>query len=45
MLLIRRFEERAGELYAKARIGGFLHLCIGEKATIVGSVDAVRAIF
>jgi pyruvate dehydrogenase E1 component alpha subunit len=42
MLLIRRFEERAGEMYAKAKIGGFLHLCIGEEATIVGSVDALR---
>ena len=27
MMLIRRFEERAGEMYAKAKIGGFLHLC------------------
>lgn len=26
MLLIRRFEERAGEMYARAKIGGFLHL-------------------
>jgi TPP-dependent pyruvate/acetoin dehydrogenase alpha subunit len=26
MLLIRRFEERAGEMYAKAKVGGFLHL-------------------
>jgi pyruvate dehydrogenase E1 component alpha subunit len=42
MLLIRRFEERAGEMYAKAKIGGFLHLCIGEEATVVGSVDALR---
>jgi pyruvate dehydrogenase E1 component alpha subunit len=42
MLLIRRFEERAGEMYAKAKIGGFLHLCIGEEATIVGSVQALR---
>src|SRR4051794_41978824 len=42
MLLIRRFEERAGQMYAKAKIGGFLHLCIGEEATIVGSVDALR---
>src|SRR5438477_2239445 len=42
MLLIRRFEERAGEMYAKAKIGGFLHLCIGEEATIVGAVDAMR---
>ena len=43
MLLIRRFEERAGEMYAKAKIGGFLHLSIGEEATIVGSVDALKA--
>jgi pyruvate dehydrogenase E1 component alpha subunit len=42
MLLIRRFEERAGEMYAKAKIGGFLHLCIGEEATIVGSTTAMR---
>ncbi|MEA2369061.1 MAG: pyruvate dehydrogenase component alpha subunit [Thermoleophilaceae bacterium] len=42
MLLIRRFEERAGEMYAKAKIGGFLHLCIGEEATIVGAIGALR---
>jgi pyruvate dehydrogenase E1 component alpha subunit len=42
MMLIRRFEERAGEMYAKAKIGGFLHLCIGEEATVVGAVDALR---
>ena len=42
MMLIRRFEERAGEMYAKAKIGGFLHLCIGEEATIVGAIDALR---
>ncbi len=42
MLLIRRFEERAGEMYAKAKIGGFLHLCIGEEATIVGGTQALR---
>jgi pyruvate dehydrogenase E1 component alpha subunit len=42
MLLIRRFEERAGEMYAKAKVGGFLHLCIGEEATIVGACDALR---
>ena len=42
MLLIRRFEERAGEMYAKAKIGGFLHLAIGEEATIVGSINALR---
>jgi pyruvate dehydrogenase E1 component alpha subunit len=42
MTLIRRFEERAGEMYAKAKIGGFLHLAIGEEATIVGAVRALR---
>jgi pyruvate dehydrogenase E1 component alpha subunit len=42
MQLIRRFEERAGEMYAKAKIGGFLHLAIGEEATIVGSARALR---
>jgi pyruvate dehydrogenase E1 component alpha subunit len=42
MVLIRRFEERAGEMYARAKIGGFLHLSIGEEATIVGSARALR---
>ena len=42
MVLIRRFEERAGEMYARAKIGGFLHLSIGEEATIVGSTRALR---
>src|SRR5688500_8992553 len=42
MLLIRRFEERAGEMYAKAKVGGFLHLAIGEEATIVGTARAMR---
>jgi len=42
MMLIRRFEERAGEMYARALIGGFLHLSIGEEATIVGSARALR---
>ncbi|MCL2769167.1 MAG: pyruvate dehydrogenase (acetyl-transferring) E1 component subunit alpha [Solirubrobacterales bacterium] len=43
MTLIRRFEERAGEMYARAKVGGFLHLSIGEEATIVGSARAMRA--
>src|SRR4051794_30109584 len=42
MLLIRRFEERAGAMYAKNKVGGFLHLAIGEEATIVGAVRAMR---
>src|SRR5947208_4315499 len=42
MLLIRHFEERAGEMYAKAKVGGFLHLAIGEEATIIGAARAMR---
>ncbi len=42
MVLIRRFEERAGEMYARAKVGGFLHLSIGEEATIVGSARALE---
>src|SRR3954471_21340230 len=42
MMLIRRFEERANQMYAKSKIGGFLHLAIGEEATIVGAVRAMR---
>jgi pyruvate dehydrogenase E1 component alpha subunit len=42
MTLIRRFEERAGEMYARAKVGGFLHLSIGEEATILGSARALR---
>lgn len=33
MVLIREFELRAGEMYAKARIGGYCHLNLGEEAT------------
>src|ERR1700704_2219124 len=42
MTAIRRFEGRAGGMYARAKIGGFLHLSIGEEATIVGSARALR---
>jgi pyruvate dehydrogenase E1 component alpha subunit len=42
MLLIRHFEERAQEMYMKAKIGGFLHLCIGEEATVVGSASVLQ---
>ena len=42
MLLIRHFEERAQEMYMKAKVGGFLHLAVGEEATIVGTVSAMR---
>jgi pyruvate dehydrogenase E1 component alpha subunit len=41
MLLIRRFEERAAELYTLGKIRGFLHLYIGEEAVAVGAVRAL----
>jgi len=42
MLLIRRFEERAEEVYGQGKIGGFLHLYIGEEAIAVGAMAALR---
>ncbi len=42
MVLIRRFEDHAAESYARARIGGFLHLYIGEEAVAVGALNAAR---
>ncbi len=42
MLLVRRFEERTGEMYTKARIGGYCHLNLGEEATIVGLMSALQ---
>jgi pyruvate dehydrogenase E1 component subunit alpha len=40
MVLIRRFEEKAAELYARGKIRGFLHLYIGEEAVAVGAMQA-----
>lgn len=42
MLLIRRFEERAARAYTEAKIGGYCHLNLGEEATIVGLMAALR---
>jgi pyruvate dehydrogenase E1 component alpha subunit len=42
MLLIRRFEEKAAEAYALGKIGGFLHLYIGQEAVAVGATSALR---
>jgi pyruvate dehydrogenase E1 component alpha subunit len=42
MLLIRRFEEKAAELYSAGKIRGFLHLYIGEEAIAVGVLQALR---
>ncbi len=40
MVLIRRFEQRSAELYQLGKIGGFLHLYIGQEAVAVGSIAA-----
>lgn len=40
MVLIRRFEQRSAELYQQGKIGGFLHLYIGQEAVAVGSIAA-----
>ena len=43
MLLIRRFEERAGQLYGMGLIGGFCHLYIGQEALVVGLQAALKS--
>ena len=42
MLLIRRFEERAGQMYGMGLIGGFCHLYIGQEAVVVGMKAAAK---
>lgn len=42
MLLIRHFEEQAGEAYSLGKIGGFCHLYIGQEAVAVGAIAALR---
>jgi len=42
MLMIRRFEEKAGQLYGMGLIGGFCHLYIGQEAVVVGMQAALR---
>ncbi len=42
MVLIRRFEERAGQAYGQGKIAGFCHLYIGQEAVAVGLSEAVR---
>ncbi|WP_022695459.1 pyruvate dehydrogenase (acetyl-transferring) E1 component subunit alpha [Ponticaulis koreensis] len=41
MLLIRRFEEKAGQLYGRGLIAGFCHLYIGQEAVVVGMQDCI----
>jgi pyruvate dehydrogenase E1 component alpha subunit len=42
MLLIRRFEEKAGQLYGMGLIGGFCHLYIGQEAVVVGMQMTIK---
>ncbi len=42
MLLIRRFEEKAGQLYGMGLIGGFCHLYIGQEAVVIGTLLAAK---
>ena len=42
MLLVRRFEEKAAEIYSAGKIGGFCHLYIGQEAVAIGSISAIR---
>ncbi|MFC3051074.1 pyruvate dehydrogenase (acetyl-transferring) E1 component subunit alpha [Kordiimonas pumila] len=42
MLLIRRFEEKAGQMYGMGLIGGFCHLYIGQEAVVVGIQSALK---
>jgi len=42
MLLVRRFEEKAAELYTLGKIGGFCHLYIGQEAVAVGAISATH---
>ena len=43
MLLIRRFEEKAGQLYGMGLIGGFCHLYIGQEAVVVGMQSSISS--
>lgn len=42
MLLMRKFEEKCGQLYIQQKFGGFLHLYIGQEAIVAGTVSATR---
>ncbi len=42
MLLMRRFEEKSGQLYGQQKIRGFCHLYIGQEAVVAGTISAIR---
>ncbi|MDB3973401.1 pyruvate dehydrogenase (acetyl-transferring) E1 component subunit alpha [Alphaproteobacteria bacterium] len=43
MFLIRKFEEKAGQLYGASKIGGFCHLYIGQEAVVIGILSSVKS--
>ena len=43
MFLIRKFEEKAGQLYGSGAIGGFCHLYIGQEAVVIGILSSVNS--
>ena len=43
MLLMRKFEEKAGQLYGSGAIGGFCHLYIGQEAVVVGILSSINS--
>ena len=42
MLLMRKFEEKCGQLYIQQKFGGFCHLYIGQEAVLAGMTEALR---
>ena len=42
MLLMRRFEEKTGQLYGQQKIRGFCHLYIGQEAVVAGAISVLR---
>ena len=42
MVLIRKFEEKAGQLYGMGKIAGFCHLYIGQEAVVVGFISSSK---
>ena len=42
MLLMRKFEERAGQLYGMQKIKGFCHLYIGQEALVAGAMTVLK---
>ena len=43
MFLIRKFEEKAGQLYGSGKIGGFCHLYIGQEAVVIGILSSIKS--